>query len=208
MEDGLFTAVDPLPRGPHQLAREEVEASQRERLIAAFTALLAERGYAAVTIGDLAKTAGVSRGAFYAQFEDKEACLMAAYDRFASNLMAAITAAPEDAGFHEFVEAAIDGYLGALEREPVAARAFLVEMDGAGPAARQRRREGIRAFAAMLAHRHGLIREREPRLGPLPESVFLGLAMGVRELAQDLLEQEAEPRLTDLGPDVMTWVVA
>ncbi|MEA2348673.1 MAG: hypothetical protein QOG62_2460, partial [Thermoleophilaceae bacterium] len=42
----------------------------------------------------------------------------------------------------------------------------------------------------------------------LPESVFLGLAMGVRELAQDLLEQEAEPRLTDLGPDVMTWVVA
>ena len=208
MGERLFEAIEPLPRGPHQLPREEVAASQRERLLIAFTELLADRGYAGVTIGELARRAGVSRGAFYDQFADKEACLMAAYDRFATTLLAAVTAAPEDAEFHEFVSAAIEGYLGTLEREPVAARAFLVEMDGAGTAARQRRREGIRGFAALLAHRHSLIREQQPELGPLPERVFLGLAMGVRDLAREMLEDEPEPKLTRLTDDVMTWVVA
>jgi len=192
MGEDLLGATAPLPRGPHQLPREQVAASQRERLLVAFTELLAENGYAGVTIGELAR----------------RACLMAAYDRFATKLLAAVTAAPEDAGFQKFVSAAIEGYLGTLEREPVAARAFLVEMDGAGPAARQRRRESPHLFAALISHRHNLIRKRQPELGPLPERVFLGLAMGVRELAREMLEDEPEPKLTRLTDDVMTWVVA
>ena len=76
----------PLPRGPHRLARSEVAASQRGRLMTAMAELMADGGYGAVTIGELARRAGVSRSAFYENFADKETCLLAAYDRFAGEL--------------------------------------------------------------------------------------------------------------------------
>ena len=205
----MFGLAEPLPRGPHQLPRERVAASQRMRLMAAFTELLAEHGYGAVTIGALAKRAAVSRGAFYEHFADKEACLLAAYDQFAGTLLAAMTEGVDDGtDWHAFIDRALHGYLGTLEREPVAARAFIIEMDAAGPAARRRRREGIHGFAAMIAHRHAAFRAQDAALGPLPERVYLGLALGVRELVREALEDEREPRLTALVPDVVAWVTA
>ena len=49
-------AVDtrPLPRGPHSLAREQVLASQRGRMLAAIASSVADKGYTATTVGDLA----------------------------------------------------------------------------------------------------------------------------------------------------------
>ena len=41
---------------------------------------LPQHGYAETTIGDLTKEAGVSRAAFYGQFESKEECFLATYD--------------------------------------------------------------------------------------------------------------------------------
>ncbi|HEX9547981.1 MAG TPA: helix-turn-helix domain-containing protein, partial [Acidimicrobiales bacterium] len=120
----IFEISPALPRGPHRLTRDEVAASQRTRLMAAFTSLLAERGYAAVTIGDLAARAGVSRAAFYEHFADKQACLLAAYDHFAVMVAAAIALPPEhDAPWSALIDATLDGYLGVLERDLTAARA-------------------------------------------------------------------------------------
>ena len=102
-----------LPRGPHGLSRAEVAGSQRARLLEAFTELLAERGYAGVTIGELAARAGVSRGAFYELFADKEACLLAAYDAWAAELVAEMTRdVADDTPWEGFIEAALGGYLG------------------------------------------------------------------------------------------------
>ena len=199
----------PLPRGPHPLSRDEVAASQRARLIAAFTELLAECGFARVTIGELAKRACVSRGAFYAQFADKEECLLAAYDRFAADILEAMTSGvDENSSWEDFVAGTLDGYLGTLERDPVAARAFIVELDAGGVNARARRRQAMHGFAALLAHRHAAIRALDPSLGELPERVYLGLALGVRQLVHERLEEEAAPRLTELAPDVITWITA
>jgi AcrR family transcriptional regulator len=205
----IFAAPTPLPRGPHRLTREEVAASQRARLMAALTELLAERGYAAVTIGELARRASVSRGAFYEHFADKEACLLAAYDHFATTLLSAMTAElADDTPWGAFVDRTLDAYLSTLERDPVAARAFIVEMDAAGAVARRRRRDGVHAIAAMLSQRHAAIQARDPALGALPERVFLGLALGVRELVREALEDEPAPRLTELAPDLVTWIAA
>jgi AcrR family transcriptional regulator len=177
--------------------------------MAAFTELLAERGYAGVTIGELAHRAGVSRGAFYEHFADKEACLLAAYDDFAARLVGAMTAEVEvDTPWRAFIDATLAGYLGTLDSDRAAARAFVVEMDAAGPAARRRRREAAATFAALIAHRHAAIRRRDRSLAPLPERVYLGLALGIRELVHDALEAESEPTLTDLAPDIAFWVTA
>ncbi len=209
MSSQMETTPSTLPRGPHSLTREEVAASQRARLIRALTELLAERGYSAVTIGELAKRASVSRGAFYEHFSSKEECLLAAYDEFASNLLEAMTTGVSDeALWEEFISKTLDGYLGTLERDPVSARAFIVEMDAGGELPRERRRQAVHGFAALLAHRHRSIQALDPGIGDLPESVYLGLALGVRELVHERLSQEPEPRLADLRPDVILWITA
>jgi AcrR family transcriptional regulator len=198
-----------LPRGPHRLTRREVAASQRRRLERAITELLAERGYAAITIGELAARAGVSRGAFYEHFSGKEDCLLSAYDRWAASLLEAMAGGVTDqTTWDQFIDLALDGYLGSLEADPVAARAFIVEMDGAGPRARERRRQAIHAFAETLGARHRAMRRRRRGLGPLPARVYLGLALGVRELLREALEEADEPSLRGLRADVRTWITA
>ena len=42
-----------LPRGPHQLSRDEVRRSQRERLLEAMTEAVAEKGYANTVVADV-----------------------------------------------------------------------------------------------------------------------------------------------------------
>jgi AcrR family transcriptional regulator len=200
---------EPLPRGPHGLTREQVGDSQRSRLERAFTELLAERGYAGVTIGELARRGRVSRGAFYEHFADKQACLFSAYDRFAGELLSAMTAGvTARTTWNEFVELALTGYLGTLERDRVASRAFLVEMDAAGPEARERRGQGVRMLATMLRERHEAIRRTDPTLAPLPEPVYLGICLGVRELIRERLEGGDSASLTDLAPAIVFWVTA
>lgn len=202
-------APSTLPRGPHSLTREEVAASQRARLTRALTELLADGGYSAVTIGELARRASVSRGTFYEHFASKEECLLAAYDSWAERLLETMTTGVgADASWDEFISITLDGYLGTLERDPVAARAFIVEMDAGGQRARERRRLAIHGFAALLADRHRSIQALDPQVGDLPESVYLGLALGVRELVHERLSQEPEPRLGDLRPDVILWITA
>lgn len=198
-----------LPRGPHGLTREEVAASQRTRLMAAMTELVAQGGFGAVTVGALARSAAVSRAAFYEHFAGKEACLLAAYDDFARRLAEAMTAeVDDDTPWEAFVDATLDGYVATIRDDPTSARAFLVEMDGAGPAARRRRHEAIEAFAALLADRHAAIRGRDRSLGPLPQRVYLGTALGVRELAREALEHDPRPDWAALARDVRVWIAA
>jgi AcrR family transcriptional regulator len=67
-----------LPRGRHGLPRELVSANQRERLLAATTALIAECGYAQLSVSDVTGRAAVSRATFYKYYEDKPDAVRAA----------------------------------------------------------------------------------------------------------------------------------
>ena len=81
-------------------------------------------------------------------------------------------------------------------------------MDASGVEARKRRRQAIHGFAGLLAHRHRSIQALDPAIGDLPESVYLGLALGVRELVHEKLSEETEPNLGDLRPDIVLWITA
>jgi AcrR family transcriptional regulator len=173
------------------------------------TELVAEAGYGAATIGALAGRAGVSRATFYELFADKEDCLLAAYDRFAEGLLTVLVEAMgTETAWERFVEDATVAYLNALEADLVAARAFMVELDGAGAAARERRRAAMHTFAGAFVARHAAARAADPSLGPIPERVFLGLTLGVRELIRERLEADSEPRLPELAADIRAWVGA
>jgi AcrR family transcriptional regulator len=205
----IFVSPQALPRGPHSLTREEVAASQRARLISAIAEVVAQRGYAAATIAEISRRAGVSPKTFYEHFADKLECYLAAYDEFARVLLERIAAELDaDAPWDDFVAAALNAYLGTLEREPAVARTFLVEIDAAGPVARARRRAAYAQFAALLKTRHEQTRELDPSLGPLPDSAYLGLVHGVRALVCDALEADQNAKLLDLARDIRTWLTA
>lgn len=209
VQAGVFFDLPPaLPRGPHQLPREQVQEAQRQRLMIAFTELLADRGYPGVRIIDIAKRAGVSNDAFYDLFANKEACASAAYDHFASVLQREANG-PEGASatWREFVQESVSGYLATITADPVVARAFHVEMDALGATARQRRRLALVRFAEVRLREQERLRKTDPLLKAHPLSVHLGTVYAVRQLACDMLEAEREPNFEALKPDLVDWIV-
>jgi AcrR family transcriptional regulator len=182
---------------------ERAENPKRDRLLDVFTALMAERGYAAVRVGDVVTHAGCTLATFHALFADKEACMLAAYDRFGAWVIEAIfREIPPDAAWSEYVAGTLRGYIELLEREPTAARAFYIEIDGAGATATRRRRDAVYGFAEMLAERHAELRAREPSLAELPRVAYLGLAFAVRGLIEDTLLDVDGPSLREVAPGI------
>jgi AcrR family transcriptional regulator len=57
-----------------------VTGDQRQRLLGGAAVALAEHGYAAMSVDQVLKQAGVSRTAFYENFDDKRECVLAAHD--------------------------------------------------------------------------------------------------------------------------------
>lgn len=64
-----------------RLTREQSQAQTRERLLTAARNLFVRQGFGAAPIRDIAEEAGYSQGAFYSNFETKEAVLLALLQR-------------------------------------------------------------------------------------------------------------------------------
>jgi AcrR family transcriptional regulator len=171
-----------LPRGPHQLARDVVLASQRGRLLEAMAEAVAAKGYAAVTVADVIGRAGVSRKTFYEQFRDKEDCFLAAYDAGVELLLDTVRSA--DAGSGDLLTAArarTRAYLETLASEPAFAQTFLIVVAAAGPAALARREAVHDRFAAVLREQVEAAHREIPGLPAVPDEVYLA-AVGATDL--------------------------
>lgn len=132
------------PRGRHGLPPEVIARSQRERLLEAAIRVVAEKGYAATTVADLTREAGISRTTFYSMFKDKEGCFLAAYDGIIDALVRRVTVAYEaEQGWPNRTRAGLAALLDALAEEPTIARMALVEIGAAGPAAQRRYRGAL-----------------------------------------------------------------
>jgi len=141
-----------LPRGRHGLSRELVRTSQRSRLLDAMADLTAEKGYAAVTIGDIVSRGGVAKRTFYEYFTDKEACFMAAGEYLAAKVSEAIVIPHDpDMNLYYRAEATIRSLLQTLQNHPSYARTSFVEIWAVGPKAINRRLEVVRQLAQLLA---------------------------------------------------------
>jgi AcrR family transcriptional regulator len=121
-----------------------VSRSQRERLLEATMRIVAEKGYAAATIADLAGEASVSRTTFYELFADKEACFLAAYDNAVDRLARRISTAYEaEERWPDRVRAGLAALLETLAADPAQARLALVDVASAGPLAQRRLRAAV-----------------------------------------------------------------
>jgi AcrR family transcriptional regulator len=169
--------------------RSPVGGGQRQRLLAATEALIAEKGAAATTIEAIVKEAGVSSVTFYEHFRDKEECFVAAFEKAVDELEGEVRdAVPAGAGRGDQVRAGLGALLAAIDAEPARARLCFVEAQKGGRRMRARYDAALDAAAAELAD-------------PLGQGIAGGLAWLLRERlelggggsVQDLL-----PRMTEV----------
>lgn len=177
-----------LPRGRSGLPTAEVRAAQRERLLRAVIAAVAETGFGDVTVADIVRGARVSKAAFYAHFTDKEDCFLAA-TREGGQLMSDQVAAaarhlPAGTGAEEALRASIAAFLGFLAREPAFARAFYIDMPAAGPRAVRRLEAAQHAFARMDRAWHEKARRDNPAWPAVPYAAYFALAGATAELVR------------------------
>jgi AcrR family transcriptional regulator len=111
----------------------------RDRLGSAMVELVAEHGYEAVSVRAICERAGVGRAEFERRFADKEDCFLTLHDEIGTQLCARLDSAREANSWHDRVWAAGWAALRFLQEDPVRARFFVVEVNGAGSAAQARR---------------------------------------------------------------------
>lgn len=205
----FFDPPADLPRGRHDLSRKQVQSAQRMRLMMAFTELIADQGYAAVRIGDIASRAAVSSQSFYEVFDSKEACALAAYDHCIEVLAQRAPAAlASSESWREYIQAVLNGFFGVLTADPVVARAFMLEMDAAGAPARERRRDAVARLAEVGVFAQEALRKKDPLLKQRSFWAHLTLLYGVRQLTCDVLESTDSPDFEELIPALLEWIVA
>jgi AcrR family transcriptional regulator len=198
-----------LPRGLHGLDPGVVAASQRTRLLEAVGRAVAEKGYAAATIDDIVRGAGVSKKTFYDHFSDKLDCFLAAYEAASDELLARLREAQSGPdGWLERTRAGIAAYLRWLAAEPALARVFLIEVGAAGPVAAERRERIRDRYADVLRDLQDDARAEIPALPRLPEEVFHALVAAVDELVVRRIRESGATGLPELEPVLLYLQVA
>ena len=196
--------LGPLPAGRHGYSREQVEHHQRERLIAGLAEAVAEKGYADVTLSDIVRHAKVSRRVFYANFESKEQCFLAAFEVVVDHLRELVAEAVEPMeGWPRQAIAATRAALAFLASEPDLARLCLVESRGAGPAVAARLNEAVGEMAPLLAKG----RAERPEAARLPDSTEDSTIGSLVSLAQRKVAAGEAAQLEDLVPDCTELVL-
>jgi AcrR family transcriptional regulator len=124
MRDIALTPAQPIDseaEAPRLNRRQAAKIRTRQKVLDAARQLFAERGYEPATIRDIAKGAGMSTGAVFANFQDKaelfEAVLSEDLARLAETLKAAAAAEPTLRA--RLLAALTAGYHGSLEHLPL-----------------------------------------------------------------------------------------
>jgi len=146
-----------------------MEAGQRrEQLLDATKAIVAQRGFHAVSIEAVAREAGITRPIVYGHFQDLNGLLEALVDREAARALdQLVTVLPADLGHgdpRETLTRALRGYLEAVRSDPETWKLVLMPPEGAPAVLHDHIARGRTGVVEHLAQAVG------PGLGPGRES--------------------------------------
>jgi AcrR family transcriptional regulator len=193
------------PPGPEPVSRSEVAADQRRRILEATADLVAERGYAEVTIEQIVRRARVGYATFYKHYPDKEQAFIALLDAALARTQYVVEEAydRESGSWPDKVGAALGALLTQVAAHPNVAHACLVEAPTATPEAAARHSAALARFVPLL--RPG--RELNPNSDRLPKSLEETLVGGVLWVVnQRLIAGEAD-RLRALLPEALEFLL-
>ena len=203
-----------------------VEEMQRRRLLLALVEVLAEHGLENASIGRICKRAGVSRRTFYELFDDRDECLLAAFDAGVERLAQPVIVAYEaegdtqrehgvqrshgsqrSRGWGERIRAALTVLLEELDAEPELARLCVVETLKAGAAVLERRAAVVAALVAAVEQG----RREARRGGEPPPLAGQGVVGGALSVIHTRLMQTpsggSSPPLSGLSGELMAMIV-
>jgi AcrR family transcriptional regulator len=174
----------------------DIASDQRARLLAAMANVVAAKGYAATTVADVVRDAGVSRSTFYELFASKEACFLAAYDEGVDDLLQAVREAVHDApdDWRAQLRAGIRAYLARLARPDHFARVYIDEIHAAGAAALEARADALRRFADRYHASFSQARAADPTLREPDPDALLVLCAGTEQLVAERLRAGGDVR--------------
>jgi AcrR family transcriptional regulator len=174
----------------------DIASDQRARLLAAMANVVADKGYAATTVADVVRAAGVSRSTFYELFASKEACFLDAYDQGVDDLLGAVREAVHEApdDWRAQLRAGIRAYLAQLARTDHFARMYIDEIHAVGAAALDARANALRRFADRYHASFDQARAADPSLAePHPDALYV-LCAGTEQLAAERLRAGGDVR--------------
>ena len=179
------------------------DGQRRGRILWALATCMAEKGYQATTIADIARAGRVSKTVVYTHFQDKEHCLLELYSRATDRVLETVReaqAAALTAGlpWRDRLRAGIAAYLEALAAGPAVAWAALVEVQGAGRSALSLRRDVIERYVDLLSSVTADLAEQHPdEVRPVPRELVLAAVGGINELLLARVERGEADRLPE-----------
>lgn len=181
-----------------RLTRKEQQERTRDALIQAGARAVAERGLHGASIDEIARDAGFTKGAFYANFANKDALVLAILDRHFSTAIEDVDEAV--ASNDEVADQARDAGLAFAERltaDPAWSRVFLelvghASRDDAFRGELEMRLRRLRGrFAAVYAERAEQLEVALPH--PPEEIARMTSAMATGVAVQRLIDPEGVP---------------
>jgi AcrR family transcriptional regulator len=188
-----------LPSGRSDLPRQFIVKSQRERIVDATAAIVAEKGLSGLTIPEIARRANVSNQSFYSIYPSKhEAFLGAQKVGMHQALQVAVTAYNAHRDWPNAVAAGLHALIDYLASEPAHAHLNLVDTFAASPEAIEIRTTSMHAFAAYL--RPGLELAADP--ASVPEITAEAIAGGIWQVFHHYIESGCVDRLPEAAPQL------
>jgi AcrR family transcriptional regulator len=189
-----------LPSGRSDLPRQFIVKSQRERIVDATAAIVAEKGLAGLTIPEIARRANVSNQTFYNIYSSKhDAFLGAQKVGMHQALQIAVEAyRAEGEDWPRAVAAGLRALIDYLASEPAHAHLNLVDTFAASPEAIEIRNVSIHAFASYL--RPGLQFAEDQ--SAVPEIAAEAVAGGIWQVFHHYIENECVDQLPEATPQL------
>ncbi|MGY1831347.1 TetR/AcrR family transcriptional regulator [Geodermatophilus sp. SYSU D01180] len=195
----------------------EDDAHRRVRILLALATCMAEKGYRATTISDIAREGRVSKTVVYAHFRDKEHCLLELYTRATDKMLATVHAAQDRAAaeglaWRDRLRSAVRAYLEVLAANPEVAWAALVEVQAAGRHALTLRRQVIDRYVELICGVAAEMAERYPdEVRAVDRALVVAAVGGLNELMLARVERGEAGSLaedTDVATEVLVGLVA
>jgi AcrR family transcriptional regulator len=184
-------------RAPGRQGAHVVEM-QRRRLLLAIGEIVAEKGLEEASVGRVCKRAGVSRRTFYDLFEDREACLLAAFEQAIESIESAVAPVFQcEDKWSARIRAGLVALLELFDSNPGIARLCVVETLRVGEEVSERRKQVLDRMTTAIDDGRSESTQSAV-LSPVAAQGVLGGVLAV--IHARLLEDDGRPLLELLNP--------
>jgi AcrR family transcriptional regulator len=161
----------------------------RRRLLDGMAAAIRRGGYPDTTVADIVREARTSRRTFYANFADRQECLIALLRESNQRTIARIEASVDPrASWEDQVRQAIEAWIAAVQADPAIQLSWIRDVPALGKPARQLQRETMEAFVVLIQTLTDTPELRSVGVRPPTHQMAIVLLGGLRELIATTVE--------------------